>query len=152
VSYSPAFKWFIGVLLPLTFAWKLAADTGDPNEILKAVAEFLRHQEFEAAETEEVIDGMWAVRARRGDCRLFVVEISGKGWTKELTRLFADTSDQLFIVVQGSAHEKDSTWLAIANDIYVRALRKIRLARPAPILGVAASPICAAERLPWNEL
>jgi len=152
VSYSPAFKWFIGLLLPLTFAWKLAAGPGDPNEILQTIKQFLKHQEFETVEIEEVLNGLWAVHARRGGCRMLVVEVSSKGWTKELARTFADESDQLFTVVRGAVYEYNSTWLAITNDLYLRVLRKGRLARPAPILGVAASPQCDAERLPWNEL
>jgi hypothetical protein len=152
VSYSPAFKWFIGLLLPLTFAWKLAAGAGDPNEIPKMIAQFLKYRAFEDVRTEEVMDGMWAVQARRGDCRLFVVEVSSKGWTRDVIRTFADASDQLFVVVLGSVHAYDSTWLTVTNDIYVRVLRKIGLARLAPILGVAASPMCAAEQLPWHEL
>jgi hypothetical protein len=152
VSCSPALRWFIGFLLPLTFAWKLAAGAGDPNEIPKTIAQFLKYREFEDVRTEEVMDGMWAVRARRGDCRLFVVEVSSKGWTRDVIRTFADASDRLFVVVLGSVYAYDSTWLTVTNDIYVRVLRKIGLARRAPILGVAAAATCAAERLPWNEL
>ena len=152
MSYSPALKWFIGFLLQLTFAWKLAAGAGDPNELPKTIAQFLKYRQFEEVRTEEVMDGMWAVRARRGDCRLFVVEVSSKGWTRDVIRTFVDTSDRLFVVVHGSVHEYDSTLLTVTNDIYVRALRKIGLARRAPILGVAAAATCAAERLPWNEL
>ena len=105
MSYSPAFRWFIGLLLPLTFAWKLVAGPGDPNQIPNTIAQFLRHQEFDAVRTEEVMDGMWAVRAHRGDCRLFVIEVSSKGWTRDLTRTFVDASDKLFIVAHGSVYE-----------------------------------------------
>ena len=152
MSYSPAFKCFVGLLLPLTFAWKLAAGPDDPNEFPKTIAQFLKFREFEEVKTEEVMGGMWAVRAHRGDCRLFVVEVSSKGWTRELIRTFAQASDRLFIVFHGSIYEYDPTWLTVANDIYLRALRKLGLARSTLIVGVAAAPSCAAERLPWNEL
>jgi hypothetical protein len=152
VSCSPAFKWFVGLLLPLTLVWKLAAGPDDPREVPKTIAQLLRQREFENVKTEEVMGGMWVVRAYRGECRLFVVELSSKGWTRELIRTFAESSDRLFIVLQGSVYEYDSTWRTAANDVYFRVLRKLGLARPTPILGVAASPICAVERLPWNEL
>jgi hypothetical protein len=153
VSYSPAFKWFVGLLLPLTFAWKLAAGPADPSETSRALAQFLSHRDFEEVKTEEMMDGMWAIRARKGECRLFVVEAgSRKGWTRDLIRIFTDTSDQLFTISNGSVYDYNSTWLTDTHDIYFRVLRKIGLARAAPVLSVAASPTCAAERLPWNEL
>ena len=152
MSYSPAFKWFIGLLLPLTLAWKLAAGPDDPNESPKTIAQFLRLREFEEVTTEEVMGGMWVVRAHRGECRLLVVEVSSKGWTRELIGTFAKASDRLFIVFRGSVYEYVSTWRTVTNDIYARVLRKLGLARTTLMVGVAASPICAAERLPWNEL
>ena len=152
MSYSPAFKWSIGLLLPLTLAWKLAAGPDDPNESPKTIAQFLRLREFEEVTTEEVMGGMWVVRAHRGECRLLVVEVSSKGWTRELIGTFAKASDRLFIVFRGSVYEYDLNWLTVTNDIYARALRKLGLARATLMVGVAASPICAAERLPWNEL
>ena len=152
MSCSAAFKAFIGFLLPMTFAWKLVAGLGDPHEIPKTIVQFLRHRGFETVKTEEVMDGMWVVRAQQRDCRLLVVEVSSKGWTRDVIRTFADTSDQLFLVVQGTVYEFDSNWLTVSNDIYIRVLRKIGLARSAPLLGVAASAACAADRLPWNEL
>jgi len=138
--------------LPLTFAWKLAAGTGDPNEISETIAQFLRHHDFQDVKTEEAMPGMWAVRGHRRECRLFVVEVSSRGWTRDLMRSLADASDQLFIVSRGSVNEYDSTLRTVTDDIYVRILRKVGLARSVPILGVAASPTCAAERLPWREL
>jgi hypothetical protein len=153
VSYSPAFKWFVGLLLPLTFAWKLAAGPGDPNETSAALAQFLIQHDFQNVKTEEMMDGMWAIRAHKGECRLFVVEAgAGKGWTRDLIGVFTDPSDQLFIVSHGSVYDYDSTWLTDTHDTYFAVLRKIGLARPAPVLGVAASPTCAGKRLPWNEL
>ena len=152
MSSSPAFKWFIALLVPLTFAWKLAAGPGDPNEISETITQFLRHHEFDDVRTEEAMAGMWVVRGRRGECRLFVVEGSSRGWTRDVMRSLANASDRLFFLSHGSIYEYDSTWLTITSDIYVRTLRKIGLVRSVPILGVAASPICAAERLPWKEL
>lgn len=153
MSYSPAFKWFVGLLLPLTFAWKLAAGPGDPNETSVALAQFLSQRNFEDVKTEEVMDGMWAVRAHRGECNLFVVEFaSSKGWTRDLMRTLINASDQLFIVSRGSVHDFNSTWLTVSDELYVRVLRKIGLARTTPVLGVAASPTCAAGQLPWNEI
>ncbi len=152
MSYSPAFKWFVGLLLPVTFAWKLSVGPGDANGTYAALSQFLHDRGFNDVKTEEMMDGMWAVRARKGECRLFVVEVdSGKGWTRNLMRTLTDASDELFIVFRGSAHDYDSTWSTVTDDIYFRILRRIGLARTAPVLGVAASPTCAARRLPWDK-
>ncbi len=143
----------MGLLLPLTLAWKLAVGPGDQNEYAKALAQFLRQRAFDAVKMEPVMDDMWVVRAHKGECDLFAVElVSSKGWTRDLIRTFAGSSDDVFIVSRGSVYDYDSTWLAVTDEIYSRVLRKIGLVRAAPVLGVAATPKCAARRLPWNEL
>jgi len=153
VSFSPTFKWFVGLLLPLTFMWKLAGGPGDPSETSAAVAQFLRQLDFEGVSTEGgTLGHMWVVRAHRGECRLSIVElISSKGWTRDLIRTFTDPSDELFIVSGGSVYDYSSNWLDVINDIYLKTLRRIGFSRAASGFAVVAAPICAARQLPWNE-
>jgi hypothetical protein len=152
VNYSPAFKWTVGLLLPLTLAWKIAVGADNPNEFTDRIVEFLVHKGFDAVTTEEPMDGMQVVRAIRGDCRMFVVERSGKGWTWQLMRTLGEPTDRHFIIFRGEIYEDEPTWLTAANDIYFRTLRRFGLGRLALVVGVAASPACDAERLTWNEL
>ena len=153
MNCSPAFKWFIALLLPFTFTWKLAVGPEDSNEPPRTIAQFLSQREFEDVKTEQVMDGnMWMVRARKGECRLFVVEVWSNVWTRKLMRTFAEAPDKLFIVFHGSVYENNPSWMTATKVIYYRALRKLGLTRSALIVGVAASPNCSAERLPWNEL
>jgi hypothetical protein len=57
----------------------------------------------------------------------------------------------LFIVSHGLIHDYSSTWLDIIGDIYFKTLRRIGLAHAASGFAVAATPMCAARLLPWNE-
>jgi hypothetical protein len=127
--------------------------TGYSDDTSTAIAQFLFQRGFEDVKTEDVMAGMRVVRAHKGECHLFVVELAtSKGWTQDLIRTLTDASDELFIVSRGFVYDYDSTWLAVSDDIYFRTLRKIGLARAAAVLGVAATPICVARRLPWNRL
>lgn len=80
MSCSPAFKWFVGLLLPLTLAWKLAAISEDPSEVPHAIARFLTQRAFDDVKTQDVMgsSSMWVV-ARTADCRLFVFEVTSNG-------------------------------------------------------------------------
>jgi hypothetical protein len=154
VSCSPTFKWFVGLLLPLTFIWKLAGGPGDPGETSSAVAQFLRQLHFEDVRIERgSLGDMWVVHAHRGECRLFVVElVSSNGWSRDLIQTLTDPSAELFIVSGGSVHDYSSTWLDAMDEIYLKTLRRIGFARAASSFAVVAAPMCAARQLPWNEL
>ncbi len=133
--------------------WKLAGGPGNPNEPSAAAAQFLRQHDFEDVRTEGMAAGdMWIVRARRGECRLSVVElVSSTGWTRDLIRTVAGPSDELFIVSRGLVRDYSSTWLDVVGDIYLKTLRRIGLAHAASGFAVVATPLCAARLLPWNE-
>jgi hypothetical protein len=154
VSCSPTFKWFVGLLLPLTFVWKLAGGPGDPNETSTAVGQFLRRLDFEDIRTEGGTTGdMWVVHAHRGECRLSIVDlVSSKGWPRDLIKTFADPSEELFIVSRGVVYDYRSTWLDIIGDVYFKTLRRIGFTRATSGFAVVAAPMCAARQLPWNEL
>jgi hypothetical protein len=40
MSCSPALKWFIALLLPLTLGWKLTVHPDNPHELTKSLVEF----------------------------------------------------------------------------------------------------------------
>jgi len=152
VNFSPAFKWLIGLLLPLTLLVKFAAGADDADEFTVRIANFLAQRGFQDVKVEEVTSGLEMVRAESGECHLIVVDVSGKGWTRELIRNLGAKDDRVFYVFRGSVYEHAPTWLTATNDLYVRSLRKIGLARAALVIGVSASPSCSADQLPWKEV
>ncbi len=152
MKYSPAFKWTVGLLLPLTFAWKLAVGADNPNEFTDRIVDFLAQRGFESVTSEEVVDGLPLVRATKGECRIAVVERSGNGWTRQLMRSHGNASDRNFIIFRGRIYDDEPTLLTAANDIYFRTLRRLGWGRAALVLGVIASPACDVGRLAWIEL
>ena len=108
VNYSPAFKWFIGSLLPLTLLLKFPVGAEDPGEFTTRIANFLSERGFKAVTIEETL-GTQVVRANSGECRMFVVNMSGKGWTRELISKISGTDDRIFIVFRGAVYEQAPT-------------------------------------------
>jgi hypothetical protein len=153
VNYSPAFRWTVGLLIPVTLAWKISVGADNPNEFTDRIADFLARRGF-AVTSEEAMGGvgMWLIRASRGECRMFIVNRLGTGWTRQLMASHEEATDRNFIVFRGEIYDGDPTWLTASTDIYFRMLRRLGLGRSALVVGVAASPTCDAERLAWNEL
>jgi hypothetical protein len=148
VNYSPAFKWTVGLLIPLTLAWKISVGADNPNEFADRIVDFLARRGF--AVTPE--EGLGLIRATRGECRMFVVDRGGTGWSRQLVASSGEATDRNFIVFRGGIYEGDPTWLTAITSIYFRMLRRLGFGRSALVVGVAASPACDAERLAWNEL
>ena len=77
MNYSPAFKWFIAVLLPLTIVWKLiAAPHASSNELKDKLVEFLVHHQFNVVVLEEWSDNMPIISASTGRCPMRLVRPS----------------------------------------------------------------------------
>jgi hypothetical protein len=152
VNYSPAFKWLIALLLPLTLFLKLAVGADHPDEFTVRIAHFLAERGFEKLTIEEVMSGLQMVRAENGKCRMSVVDMSGKGWTRQLLDNLRDKDDRVFFVFRGAIYERAPTWLTATNDLYFRTLQKLGLARAALLIGVTASPVCNADQLPWRKV
>jgi hypothetical protein len=148
VNYSPAFKWTVGLLIPLTLAWKISVGADNPNEFTDRIVDFLARRGF--AVTPE--EGLGLIRATRGECRMFVVDREGTGWSRQLVASSGEASDRNFFAFRGEIYEGDPNWLTAITNIYFRMLRRLGLGRSALVVGVAAPPACDAERLAWNEL
>ena len=70
VNYSPAFKWFIALLLPVTIVWKLTAiPHASSYELKDKLVEFLINHQFDVVVLEEWIDYMPRCRSSRSCCR-----------------------------------------------------------------------------------
>jgi hypothetical protein len=58
VTYSPAIKWSVIILLPLTIGRNGAGKPENPVEIQNAIVEFLTKQQFDVSVTDENMEYM----------------------------------------------------------------------------------------------
>ena len=152
MSSSPTFKWFIILLVPLTFGWKLVGGDQTSSKSKLNMIEFLSRHKFGITE-QVIVAGMPVIDARAGACRMTVVEASPDGSSRDIIRHILGTTGHQFIVFRGNIYTKQPTWLTITDQLWSRSLRKLGFARrDAPVVAVSATARCDAERLPWYEL
>jgi hypothetical protein len=153
VRSSPALKWIIIALLPITLVWKLAIRTVPSNEVtekevLLKVAGFLTRQHFNVSLSEGP-----SLHATAPLCRILVVRSPPIGWDRELIRRTSMPGDRVFVAYRGRVYPEQPTWLTAVDALWSRFERELGLRRAAPvILGVVASSTCEAEKLPWGEV
>lgn len=161
VSLSPAFKWLLVLLLPLTLGWKLVADTylrspgAQPDEQLaeQKVAQFLDRHHFNVGRAEQVVFGLQLVSATAGSCRIRVALSSSRGWHRDLISKLPAAEDRIFVVFGGKIYREQPMWLTVPDFLYSKLLGQLGLnANPTPVINVIESPMCDAEKLPWREL
>lgn len=162
MSYSPGFKWFLLLLLPLMLAsigWKLAAtpdasiDSSDSSAAAQLVAGFLARHNFAVMQTGEMPGGTQVMRVATRACTMLLVLSSPRGWDRDMIRKLAGPADRAFVVFRGRIYAEQPMVLTIAEFLWSRVLGELGLkAYPAPVLAVTAPASCDAERLSWNEL
>jgi hypothetical protein len=151
VTYSPALKWSVIVLLPLTIGWKLAGKPENPVEIQNSIVEFLTKQQFDVSVTDETLEYMGIINARSRLCQLRVARVSPLGHEADLVRQASTTSDRTFYVFRGTVYPEQPVRLTVASYLWFRFLRELGLvSRVPPVLAVFTS--CDAEQLPWSAL
>jgi hypothetical protein len=150
VNYSPAFRWLVVMLLPITLLLKIPVGAEDSGEFATRIANFLTERGFKTVTFEELLSTP-VVRANSGECRMFVVNMLSKRWTRELISKVSGTDDRIFTVFRGAVYEQAPTLQIAINNQYFKILRQLRLSRAQLVIGVSASSICHADELPWNE-
>ena len=152
MSCSPAFKWLVALVLPLSLAWKLTVGHDDPSELASEIVKFLSHQAFDdVVLTEMTVDSMPIVRATSGSCRVLVAKVNPNGSNQNLVRDLATATDHVFIVFRGSVYTQQPILLTVANYLWSRSLRELGVARRiTPVIAAVASASCNIERLPWR--
>ena len=153
MTYSPALKWSIALLLPLTIAWKLTVRPDDSSDLTNKLVEFLNRLQFEAVVADSMLDDMPVIRATRGDCSMLVIKSSPHGWDRDLIRQLAPEAAGVFVIFRGGIYAEQPTLLTLISYLWSNFLRELGLLRHAtPVIAVAASSTCNAQSLPWNEL
>ena len=151
VTYSPALKWSVIILLPLTIGWKLAGKPENTVEIQNAIVEFLTKQQFDVNVTDENMEYMGIIDAWSRSCQLRVARVSPLGHQADLVRRASATSDRTFYVFRGTVYPEQPVRLTVASYLWFRFLRELGLVSRVPtVLAVVTS--CDAEQLPWSAL
>ena len=157
VKYSPAFKWLIFLLLPLTIAWKLTAtpqgalDRRDRGEVQEKLVEFLNRHQFDV-DIEKLLDAP-VIHASAGKCQMLIMNVSLDGWQRDLIRGRARTTDRVLYIFQRKAYADQPVWLTATVGFWSRQLQRLGLLRNVPpVIAIIAPRLCNAERLPWDEL
>jgi hypothetical protein len=151
VKHSPALRWAIVILLPLTIALKLAVKPENPNEIQDAIVEFLASQQFDTAVTGELLQHIPIIEASSDSCRLRVAAISPLGNEANLVQTLGAPTDHIFFVFRRTIYTQQPVRLTVASYLWFRFLRELGLvSRVPPVLAVVSS--CDAEQLPWSAL
>jgi len=154
VSYSRALKWIMLLVLPVSLGWKVAAGAEPPQQMTGRMVAFLERNQFEVMVTDKMNWNVFPLmHASAGACRLVVAEESADGWNSEIIRDVARSMDRLFIVYQGAIYTQRPGWLTLTHYWWSKYLHKLGLARrEMPVIAVAQTASCNAERLPWAEL
>src|SRR5262249_37510586 len=153
VNFSPALKWFIVLLLPLTLCWKLTVRPDDSTKLGYNIVKFLTDQHFDVTVTDEEMNGMPIVRADADGCRMLIARISAQGWERDMIPGRATSNDSVFVVFRGRVYANQPTWLTVVSHLWSRFLYELGLVpHVTPVIAVVASTSCNANRLPWNQL
>jgi hypothetical protein len=151
VSFSPALKWLIAILLPLTLAWKLTvkADRNDRRE--EDVIAFLTRQGFHTVVAEDT--NFRRILAVNNTCRMRVMIASSDGADRDMTRSLVAADESLIFIHQGKVYQEQPILLTVSAQMWARALRKMGVTdRHEFVLAVVAERQCQADRLPWDQL
>jgi hypothetical protein len=153
MNCSPALKWLIAVLLPLTLGLKLGVFPEDPSELNDGLVEFFARHNFDVLVTKDNMGQSPVIQATAGACRLLAGKISSDGDNSQLPRRFAAATDHIFTVFRGRIYSAQPTSLTAASEVWSRFLREMGFSRyQTSVIAVVASPTCDAERLPWYEI
>jgi hypothetical protein len=151
VSFSPALKWLIAILLPLTLAWKLTVKADRNDHLEEDVIAFLTREGFHTVVAEDTnFHGILAVNST---CRMRVMIASSDGADRDMTRSLVAADESLIFVHQGKLYQEQPILLTVSAEKWARALRKMGLTdRNESVLAVVAQRQCDADRIPWAQL
>jgi hypothetical protein len=160
VSFSPALKWLVALLLILTLGWKWVASSrlsgsAEPEDQIagQKVAGFLTRNYFNVVGPREVVFGMQLIDATAGACHMRVAISASRGWHRDLIGKLARPADRTFVVFGGVIYPEQPMWRTVPDFLWSKLLTKLGFdVHPTPVITVLAGPDCNAERLPWNEV
>jgi len=153
VKFSPALKWLVLLLLPLSLGWKLAVHPDYTDDLTGKIGTFLTRYDFNVVVHK--IEMPWEpyILATRGGCQMLIAKPSYRGSDNAMIRLRASVTDRVFVVFGGKVYTEQPTWLTVPDYLWAKFLRELGFKpHPTSLIAVIARKTCDAERLPWSEL
>jgi len=90
---------------------------------------------------------------RSGGCQLLVAEVTYQGWQRDFIRRAVSKEDQFFFFFRSNKYQDQLVWLTRLSGYWSTFLRNLGFNAPVePVLGIAASPRCDLNAMPWQEL
>ena len=153
MSSSAGFKWFIAAVLLLATGWKIAIPFENPGQLSEDIIRFLERNHFSVTATHEITTGTLIIRATRASCQLQVAKLTPDGSNRHLIRHLATGTDRSFVVFRGEVYTQQPIAWTMLHYLWSRFLRELGFIRQiTPVIDVAESLACNAERLLWSEL
>jgi hypothetical protein len=147
---------FCGVLF-LALSFKVPVGmrqfvSGQDEMVRTYIATFLARQGF-APGPAIAIQYPIGASGRSGGCQLLITEVAYQGWHRDLFRRVISEEDQVFFFFRGHKYRDQPVWLTRPSGYWNTFLRNLGVNAPVePVLGIAASPPCDLNAMPWQEL
>jgi hypothetical protein len=153
VKFSRPLKWFVALLLPLTFFWKLTLQSDNSALLKDTLTNFLFSQKFTVTDTEQQLNEMPVIVATKKECRMYIMRASPDGWNRDIVKNYASVADQIFVIFRGKIFNEQVSWRILIGYLQSEIFHRLGLVpHESSLIAVVANPACAAERLPWHAL
>jgi hypothetical protein len=159
VSSSRVFRWTIAFLIPLSIAWKVAAHSSVPEDVIGRLNLFLVRNDFVVDAPEKLLNAQATtadvaiIHASKPSCGIYVAQLNFDGSNRQMIDARFASAEDRFIVFRGNTYFKRPEIPILATYLWARVWRDFGFApRGAPVIAVAANSACQAEQLPWFEL
>lgn len=131
--------------------WKVVARGPDTAYLEPEIGAFLASHGLRATATDDTTDGFPVLRATRGACQMLVMAVSYYGADRDVVRSLSPAGDRVIFIYRGEIYAEQPVWRIVSDQIWMRLLRSLGLSdHDPPVIAVASSPQCDADRLPWN--
>jgi len=132
--------------------WKVAIPADSPSYLKEDLVRFLERNNFDVVVSGEFVNYTPVIRASTANCQVQVARLTPDGSNRDLIRHLAADADRTFVVFRGGIYREQPVFWTVLDYLWSRFLRELGLARHlSPILHVAQSSSCTAERLPWGS-
>jgi hypothetical protein len=153
VNSSIAFRSSVAMVLLVSIGWKIAVPAESSSDLRDDLVGFFERNHFQVAVTDELVNYMPIIRATAASCQLQVARLTYDGSNRDLVRHLTVGADRSFIVFRGAVYAQQPIFWTVLDYVWSRFLRELGLGRHiSPIIHVAESSSCNAEKLPWGEL
>jgi len=144
-------------LLVLTLSFKVSVGVrqfvpGQDEMVRTYMATFLARHGFQPDPVIALQNPLGA-SGRSGGCQLLIAEVAYQGWQRDFFRRAVAEEDQFFFFFRGHKYQDQPVWLTRLSGYWNTFLRNLGFNAPVePVLGIAASPPCDLNAMPWQKL